>query len=176
MAIMKAICLVAHPDDCVIFAWPYIEAHCSFKWVIVYLTYTADHPRAKELSAFWNSKNIDTRFLGFADDWQYVKDQKLGFDSKQAQTAVINSLDCDLILTHGPTGEYGHPHHVFLHNAVKDLNIDQVYFSNATEFDTQLTVTESINPLMFPLHQEVIESFLERDTGFYINKRTLCTY
>jgi LmbE family N-acetylglucosaminyl deacetylase len=38
---MKALCLVAHPDDCVIFAYSYIYNHPEHNWTIGYLTYTA---------------------------------------------------------------------------------------------------------------------------------------
>ena len=78
---MRAVALVAHPDDCVIFAWPFIEAHPEFEWTIVYLTYTFSDPRAREISAYWAKRGIVVSFLGMKDDWQYVKNKELGFDS-----------------------------------------------------------------------------------------------
>ena len=75
---MRAACLVAHPDDCAIFAWPFMEAHPEFEWTNVYLTYTDWDPRAQEAAKFWADKNIPTVFLGFLDEWESVKDGKLG--------------------------------------------------------------------------------------------------
>ena len=66
---MKALCLVAHPDDCVIFAYSYIHNHSEHDWTIAYLTYTESEPRAAEMSAFWRQRGIDTIFLGFEDHW-----------------------------------------------------------------------------------------------------------
>jgi len=42
---MKALCLVAHPDDCVIFAYSYIYNHPEMSWTICYLTYTEQAER-----------------------------------------------------------------------------------------------------------------------------------
>ena len=39
--------IVAHPDDCVIFALSYIYNHPEHKWTIGYLTYTAQDPRGQ---------------------------------------------------------------------------------------------------------------------------------
>ena len=64
MARLKALCVVAHPDDCVIFAWPFIEAHPEFEWTIVYLTYTFFDSRAKEIQSYWDKRGITTTFLG----------------------------------------------------------------------------------------------------------------
>ena len=66
---MKALCLVAHPDDCVIFAYSFIHNHPEHEWTIGYLTYTAQDPRGQELSAFWKQRGIECVFLGFEDHW-----------------------------------------------------------------------------------------------------------
>ena len=66
---MKALCLVAHPDDCVIFAYSYIHNYPEHDWTIAYLTYTESEPRGAEMSAFWRQRGIDTIFLGFEDHW-----------------------------------------------------------------------------------------------------------
>ena len=41
MARIKALCVVAHPDDCVIFAKPFIDTHKQYDWNISH-TYGAD--------------------------------------------------------------------------------------------------------------------------------------
>ena len=61
---MRAVALVAHPDDCVIFAWPFMEAHPEFTWEIVYMTYRPKDARAREVTEYWNRRNIATFFLG----------------------------------------------------------------------------------------------------------------
>ena len=157
---MKAIVLVAHPDDCAIFAWPFIEAYPEFKWDIVYLTYTPWEPRAREATAFWDTKNINTIFLGYRDEWESVKDGNLGFDAEQAERELSNIAgEYDLILTHFEDGDYGHIHHKFVHNAVED-HTNVITFSESG----QNSVTYSVPPEQYslnelPLHADVIKIF-----------------
>ena len=42
---MKAVALVAHPDDCIIYASAYMDAHPEYSWTIVYLTHGVAHYR-----------------------------------------------------------------------------------------------------------------------------------
>ena len=74
---MKALCLVAHPDDCVIFGYSYIYNHPEYDWTVAYLTYQAHEPRAQEFITFWGKRNIPVRFLGFVDDWHDQEQQQL---------------------------------------------------------------------------------------------------
>ena len=129
----RALLMVAHPDDCIIFGYPFLHNHPEFKWDIMYLTYFDKDDRAREVRAFWRKRNIDTYFLGNRDDYSYVKRDMLGFCSKEA-TAKIQYLakGYKLILTHNEDGDYGHIHHKFVHECVKDLNIPQIYLTPTT--------------------------------------------
>ena len=166
---MRAVALVAHPDDCVIFAWPFIEAHPELDWVIVYLTYTFTDPRAREVRTYWNARGIDVGFLGMPDDWQYVKNGKLGFDPDIAKQDIINSASkYDLILTHNTDGDYGHPHHKFVSSVADQIGIPKVYFASTFNYNKQYTVSVPVNTEELPLHKEVIEGFQDRNIGRYI--------
>lgn len=166
---MNAVCLVAHPDDCVIFAWPFIEAHPGFKWTIVYLTHTPWHPRAKEATAFWNTKNINTVFLGYKDEWEYVKNGNLGFDAEQAERELTGiASEYDLILTHYEDGDYGHLHHKFVNTCANKTTVPKVYFASTFNYNTEYKAQESVDTEQWPLHREVIEGFQNRNTGLYI--------
>ena len=105
---MKAIAAVAHPDDCVIFARPYIDAHPEYEWHIVYLTYAAQDPRAQEVAAYWTARGVTTEFLGFRDDYEDQKTQRFNFWScTDALTSLINACNAaDLIVTHHEDGDY----------------------------------------------------------------------
>ena len=166
---MRAVALVAHPDDCVIFAWPFIEAHPEFEWTIVYLTYTFSDPRAREISAYWAKRGIVVSFLGMKDDWQYVKNKELGFDSEIATNDIINAASkYDLILTHFEDGDYGHVHHMFVNSVAKQIDKPKVYFASTFNYNTEYKVTAPVVADELPLHKEVIEGFLDRNTGRYI--------
>lgn len=166
---MKAILAVAHPDDCVIFAWPFIEAHPEVTWTILYLTYTPWEPRAKEMLAFWDNHNVRCIFLGYQDSWESVKNGKLGFDSIQADRELANIVsEYDLVLTHYEDGDYGHIHHKFVNTAVNKTSVPKVYFASTFNYNTKYQAINPINTADFPLHQEVIEGFQNRNTGLYI--------
>ena len=167
--LMRAVCVVAHPDDCVIFAWPFIEAHREFEWTIVYLTYTAWQPRAKEIAAYWQQHNIPCVFLGYEDEWESVKNGELGFDAQQAARELANiSAEYNLILTHHEDGDYGHIHHKFVNSAVQQNGQPKVYFASTFNYNKQYCVIDPVDVALLPLHREVIEGFQDRNTGRYI--------
>lgn len=166
---MRAVCLVAHPDDCAIFAWPFIEAHSDITWTIVYLTYTPWQPRAKEINAYWAKRNIPCIFLGFDDVWESVKNNELGFNEEQAARELTNiAADFDLILTHFEDGDYGHVHHKFVNSCANKTAVPKVYFASTFNYNTEYRVKESVALEELPLHKEVILGFQDRDRGLYI--------
>jgi hypothetical protein len=166
---MRAVALVAHPDDCAIFAWPFIEAHPEFEWHINYLTYSFMDARAKELNTYWNRRGILTTFLGMKDDWEYVKNGELGFDPEIARQDIINSSSkYDLILTHYEDGDYGHIHHKFVNTIANQIGKPKVYFASTFNYNKEYTVSVPVNTDELPIHKKVIEEFQDRNIGRYI--------
>lgn len=159
---MKAVCMVAHPDDCVIFAWSLIHHFPALDWHIGYLTYQASDSRAQELQKFWQLRNIPTSFLGFLDDYRDIEAGRPSFDTNAARDAIHTVVKgANIILTHDQEGDYGHPHHRFVHRCVSLLCHDHVitfappgkgthdYEIQAPDYDrTEL-----------PLHWDVIQGF-----------------
>lgn len=167
---MKAYCAVAHPDDCVIFARPYIDNHPEYEWTIVYLTYNDTDPRAQEVSAYWKARNIKTQFLGFKDDYTDQQTQQLNYwDESSARLTIYNACrDAALILTHNADGDYGHIHHKVVHRAFEFLNMKKVYFASTFNYNARY-ISETELPLdQFPLHRDVIEQFSNINCGLYI--------
>jgi LmbE family N-acetylglucosaminyl deacetylase len=167
---MRGVVAVAHPDDCVIFAWPFMEAHPEFTWDIVYLTYFDKDDRAKELKAYWDKRNVPTQFLGFKDDYEDQLTQRLNFwYGIDAQASLISAIKGSaLILTHNADGDYGHIHHKFVHNSIEHIDTPKVYFASTFNYNTKCTVTTPVDTTELPLHREVIEGFQDRNTGLYI--------
>lgn len=166
---MQAVALVAHPDDCVIFAWPFIEAHPEFDWTIVYLTYRDTEPRARELQAYWDQRGIPTVFLGYHDTWLDMVRGKISFDEDRAEQDLIAVGNAsDLILTHNADGDYGHIHHKFVSAATEKMVPPKVYFASTFNYNTQYAVQTPVEPTELPLHRSVIEEFHNRNTGLYI--------
>jgi LmbE family N-acetylglucosaminyl deacetylase len=160
----KALCLVAHPDDCVIFAYSYIYNHPEYDWTIGYLTYTDKDPRGMELAAFWQRRNIPCVFLGFVDDYHDQQQQQLlrwyGIDAA-AECAEL-ARQYDLVLTHDEHGDYGHIHHQVVHDAVKHHPCLITFAKPGT--GTTYSIPAGIYSLdELPMHGEIIASFHSKE-------------
>jgi hypothetical protein len=156
---LKAIAVVAHPDDCVIFAYSFIYNHPNIDWTILYLTYTHWDYRGSELCKFWNHRDIPTIFLGYVDDWHDIENKKISFDIEQAQREIQGIIkDFDLVLTHNSQGEYGHLHHVFV-NQCCSQHRNLVTFADRFQ-ETEYSITPGVYNLdELPQHREIVQGF-----------------
>ena len=160
MATVKALCLVAHPDDCVIFGMSYMHNHPEMTWTICYLTYCEWEPRARELKQFWAQRSIPCVFLGYTDDYRDIENQKISFNTEQAQREIGNIIQrYDLVLTHDAEGDYGHIHHRFVHDCAR-THPRLVTFAPPGQGTVTYTVppgTYSIAEL--PQHGSIVQGF-----------------
>jgi LmbE family N-acetylglucosaminyl deacetylase len=156
---MKALCLVAHPDDCVIFGYSYIYNHPNYSWTICYLTYNNWDQRGKEMADFWRRRNISCVFMGYTDDYRDIENKKISFNEQQARRELANiASSYDLVLTHDEQGDYGHIHHVFVHDCVQD-HPNLVTFARPGE-GTEYTIPPGTYTLdELPQHGEIIAGF-----------------
>lgn len=165
---MKAICVVAHPDDCIIFAWPFIEEHKNFDWHILYLTYKSGDDRAEEVTKFWNKQNITCEFLGNVDDYRDMQTEMLSFDEGHALLSIMTRCSSyDLVLTHAHDGDYGHIHHKFVHNCVLASDRPTVFFANQQDANLTCTRLAKLDLAEIPLHAEVVQGFHDIEIGNY---------
>lgn len=168
MAKLRAICVVAHPDDCVIFARPFMEQYSQFEWTILYLTYAAADARAMEMAAYWRKRNAITVNLGFVDDYRDMENNQVSFDSDQAAREIFNiSSKYDLILTHNLDGDYGHIHHTFVSNSVQLVQKPKVYFAKYEQQNMECCAISDISLDELPLHKDVVSGFENINVGRY---------
>ena len=158
---MKALCLVAHPDDCVIFGYSYIYNHPEYDWTVAYLTYQAHEPRALEFITFWGKRNIPVRFIGLEDHWHDNEQGQLtrwyGLDAEYE--CRLLARDYDLVLSHDEHGDYGHIHHKVVHSGVKDHPC-LVTFAKPGKGTVTYTVPKEAYSLdELPMHREIIAGF-----------------
>lgn len=158
---MKALCLVAHPDDCVIFGMSYIMAHAEYDWTVGYLTYTATDTRGAEMANFWRRRNIATVFLGYEDHWHDNEQKQFTrWTEESAEQACWRlARQFDLVLTHSESGDYGHIHHQLVYRAV-------AWHPRLVTFAApgQGTVTHTVEPGTYsvaelPLHGHIVSGF-----------------
>lgn len=168
MAGLKALCVVAHPDDCVIFAKPFIDTHKQFIWTILYLTYTIYEPRGKEIAEYWATQGVTTVQLGFTDDYRDMENDALSFNHEQAAREIANICrPYDLVLTHNPDGDYGHIHHKFVSQCVAATDRPVVHFASIGQENLTCAEASRVNLDLLPLHRDVINSFEHIGLGRY---------
>jgi LmbE family N-acetylglucosaminyl deacetylase len=157
---INALCLVAHPDDCVIFAYSYIHNHPEMNWTIGYLTYTSESERGRELAQFWQQRNIPCVFLGFVDDYRDQEQQQLlqwyGIDAVAECSSLARQYD--LVLTHDSNGDYGHIHHRIVHDAVKH-HPRLVTFAPPGQGVTYTVPAGTYNISELPMHGKIVQGF-----------------
>ena len=157
---MKALCLVAHPDDCVIFGYSYIHHHPEMQWHICYLTYTEWQPRGREVKEFWARRGITCVFLGYQDDYLDNENKQISFNEEQARREIGNIIQSyDLVLTHDAHGDYGHIHHVFVHDCARD-HARLVTFARPGEGTIEYSIPSGTYTLdELPQHGAIVAGF-----------------
>lgn len=153
--------MVAHPDDCVIFAYALMRHTADLAWTVCYLTYDLSHQRAQEFEKFWHDRQVRTVFLGFQDDWHDIESAQCSFDTELAKGrihAVCQSAD--IILTHDVHGDYGHPHHCFVHGCVLQLcHAGVITFARPGQGTHQFAVHMDYDRSCLPLHYDLVRGF-----------------
>jgi hypothetical protein len=158
---MKAMAVVAHPDDCVIFAYSFMHHYKHFNWTLCYLTYTKHDARGQEFANFWESRGVDTKFLGYIDDYHDLETGMCSFNITDATESIKKIIkDQDLILTHDHKGDYGHLHHQFINGVVCSNHSHVVTFAGVGQGNVKYTIQSGVYSLdEFPLHKDIVSSF-----------------
>lgn len=164
---MNALCLVAHPDDCVIFAYSYIWHHPQHDWTVAYLTYTEMDARGQEVATFWKRRGVPTRFLAFEDHWLDNDQQQFTrWDPEEARRACQNiAVQYHLVLTHDAQGDYGHIHHRLVHEAVAD-HPGLITFAPPDQGTRYILPQGAYSLDELPLHADIIRGF---HSGVHLN-------
>ena len=153
--------MVAHPDDCVIFAYSFMHAHPEIEWTVCYLTYTGTDYRGSEFAEFWQQRGVATRFLEYVDDWHDIENKKISFDTEAAEKSIATVIkDYDLVLTHDHQGDYGHLHHVFVNRVVCTHHSYVVCFAGPGRGNVKYSIEPGVYSLdEFPVHRDVVAGF-----------------
>lgn len=83
-----------------------------------------------------------TTFLGYIDPTIEVGQQGLAFQAdpgllREQLQSLIHEIEPDVLLTHGSNGEYGHPAHLLVHEAVQAVaqDVDLSMYGISAAFD-----------------------------------------
>jgi hypothetical protein len=158
---MKAMAMVAHPDDCVIFAYSFMHHYPQFDWTVCYLTYNEHDARGQEFAEFWKRRKVATKFLGYVDDYHDLETGICSFNTTDAAESIKQAIkDHDLVLTHSHRGDYGHLHHKFIYDVVSNNHTYMVTFAGIGQGNVKYTIEPGVYSLdEFPLHQAIVSGF-----------------
>ena len=125
--------IVAHPDDESLFGGAAMLSERG--WMVVCATRGDDRPRAAEFGAAMRLAG------GIYEMWDYpdVYDRPLP-DSLASRISRLLARRYRVVVTHGPDGEYGHPHHIQIHRVVAALTDDFYAFSVGEKLPDNLLV------------------------------------
>jgi len=121
--------IVAHPDDETIFGGGMLLNEDGWK-VIVVTDGGGDNNdptiRLKEFKSVMQHLNTEYEILGYQDDMNRVLYNETEVENKLRE--IILSRKWNKIVTHNQDGEYNHIIHKSVHNIVKRINPENLYF------------------------------------------------
>lgn len=153
---MKRLLVVAHPDDETIFFGGLIQSLKDLPWHVICVTDGNADGRGKERAREFEQA---TKLLGVksSEIWTYPDKfpDRLPVD-EIAQKLLDKKLPIKEIYTHGPMGEYGHPHHQDVCLAVHRAYPKKKIFSPASN-----SLAEKIIKLTPKQYEKKTKAFIE---------------
>jgi len=157
------IIVVAHADDEALFAGGLMLKYPKVDFTVLVVT-QPDKVRIREAKKI--QKKYDKLYLTIA--MPDIFDKHLDKEILKKRLKQVDKLNPDLIITHNSFGEYGHWHHVDIHNTMTELYKEKAFgkadmwlFGHNT--DSDITITGS--DLLWRLKKDMI-SMYKSQLGF----------
>jgi len=136
---VKAIVIVAHPDDETIWCGGTVLMHPDWNWTVLSLCRKDDKDRAPKFKKVCRRLKARNAMSDLEDEHPERKLKSLE-EVKERILAMIKKLRCgtsfDKLFTHGSNGEYDHNRHKEVHRAIREmiesgeLGAKKVFFFN----------------------------------------------
>lgn len=172
---VNALCIVAHPDDELIWMGGTILNHPNWNWTIISLCRKDDPDRMPKFVQACKRYKANCIISD-------LDDEKLNRLSPNLVSEKIKSLlpsrSYDYIFTHGKNGEYGHLRHKEVHKAVKklisqrDLICNKIYFFSYIPGDQ---VAPHNPQLRIPIPNKSADLYVQLNSSKYSEKIKLIT-
>lgn len=137
---MKALLLVAHPDDETIFAGNLLLEHHEWEWTVVCCTYTRGGPRGLEFTKAISAFKVEgvnivrTEMLGLRDDEGDMRADPPELWEHRIAT-VCDGYEFDAVYTHNRGGDYGHKHHRLVNACARRIFPEPIWEFYLSESD-----------------------------------------
>jgi hypothetical protein len=134
--------VTAHPDDETLWFGGTVLSRPDESWTVVCVTEPADRARLRDLEAACSALGVKGLQLGSLPDAPLAR---LPAQRLRERLQQVRWEDFDRIWTHGPSGEYGHPHHqdvgwaVHIEAMQRNLPVACVAYHSVAEATTLLT-------------------------------------
>jgi hypothetical protein len=142
-----ALCLVAHPDDEVIWMGGTIMRNPNLDWTVFSLCRRSDadrEPKFRKVAAELNAKGMIEDFND--EDGMSLEESIPGI--KELIVKTVGEEKFDYFFTHGENGEYGHIRHIGTHIAVKELINEGKLKAKETFFFNYKKINRKILPMV----------------------------
>ena len=156
----KNLMIVAHPDDELIFGGAELIKHGP-KYKVLCLTNKSNKIRSKEFKKVMEKLKVGSwEMLDYEDTLTPNQD----FDLKE----IINFKNWEKIVTHNPIGEYGHPQHKLVFEAVKKETDNFYIFSKSNKKISKnyLAIKKSLLSL-YKSEQPIINQLLTKNGDWF---------
>ena len=168
MDLLNKLMVVAHPDDEILFGGYYLIKYKG--WDVVCLTNKDNKVRYNEFKLVMEKLDINFFIFDYIDEKsEYFIYKGLNISESEIKLKndilkIINSKSYDILVTHNPCGEYGHPQHIYLSNFIYSLidKKDIIYYFDITDTGSNILKKNGIS-------QQIYNPFKKREIFFNLD-------
>lgn len=136
---MKALVVVAHPDDETMFCGGTITK-LKWDWTIVSAAHTLNSPRGQEFSNACKLLQAKPLMLGVKYGGKNSQIPISQTEVTQKLLSLLSIEDYDVILTHNGNGEFRNKDHIVIHKVIKNFSNQHIWYFGFNEIETDFCI------------------------------------